>query len=586
MRIPFTQYHLNFPPYVVRHKWKFIIGALLFIFVVLPAFALTRPKQAQYVTAEVQRGTLTQTVEAVGTVTSEKDLELQFRTAGIVSSVNVKEGQKVRAGQTLASIRGGSFAAQVASANASLQEAQANLRALEEGSRPEDIAVEEASLANKKAQLQAAKDALKTAQDSQKTSEERLRALEAEAEVTRSGEISTVPSFLSLKISNADLALSSTLDLFLNPTLEYALTQSSNGLYQDTRVRIQNARTALATASNQQIFDLTGAIAALQKARIAADDAARALDGASQLLSNPQLQMHMSATTLADYRTSVTTFRTTAQTASSNISDQLSALQQTPASLQTRVSAEESSLATAKGTVQRAQSDILTYETAVRIGQAQLDLKRAGARQTDIDAARARVNYARASLSRAAADYADTLITAPVDGVVTKVSVTVGEITPVGAAIVMMGNSPYRIEMFASEIDVPKLSVTQTGSITLDAFRRTPFALRIGEIDQGPTDKDGVPKYKVTLDFIQAPEGLRIGMTGDAEIITGERADVLSVPRRAILDHASGSGTFVRVLKDGKVEERTVVMGMEAGSGDAEIISGLVEGETIVVLQK
>ena len=153
MRIPFTQFNVHIPPVVLRHKWKFVIGGVVFVFFILPAFLLTRPKKPEYITAEVTRGNLVQTVEAVGTVTSEKDLDLQFRSAGIVSDVSVKQGDIVRAGQRLASLRAGSLAASIASAQASVQEAQAQLQALLEGARPEDIAIAEASLANKKAAI-------------------------------------------------------------------------------------------------------------------------------------------------------------------------------------------------------------------------------------------------------------------------------------------------------------------------------------------------------------------------------------------------------------------------------------------------
>jgi HlyD family secretion protein len=555
---------------------------------ILPAFLLTRPKKPEYITTQVTRGVLTQTVEAVGTVTSEKDLELQFRSAGIVQTVDVKEGTHVRAGQRLASLRAGGIAASIASAQASLAEANANLQELLEGTRPEDLAVEEASLENKKAQLQAAKESLATATENERSSQLRLDSLNAEAEITKSNEVSTVGSFLSQKISTADLSITSGQDVFLNNDLQDAIVRGYVGDYQTMQNQMNAVRSSLTAALNAStsITDTNSAISVLRQARAAVAEAVIVLDKGVRILANPSLEGSISLSNLTSYRSSLATYRGDVQTVQRDIDDEISDLQATPATLQTRISAEQSNLASARGARQKAQSDILTYETAVRIQEAQLALKKAGARQTDIDAAKARVNAARASVARAVADYADTLISAPTSGVITKVDVKAGEFTPSGAAITMMGDSPYRIEMFVSEIDVPKLQVSQSGSITLDAFRRTPFALRVADIDAGATDTDGVPKYKVKLDFLTVPEGLRIGMTGDASIVTGQRNDVLSVPRRAILDSTTDSGSVVRVLKNGTVEERRVVMGMEGGNGDAEVLSGLEEGETVVVLQK
>jgi multidrug efflux pump subunit AcrA (membrane-fusion protein) len=140
--------------------------------------------------------------------------------------------------------------------------------------------------------------------------------------------------------------------------------------------------------------------------------------------------------------------------------------------------------------------------------------------------------------------------------------------------------------MFVSEIDVPKLVLTQTGSVELDAFRGVNMQLRLTQIDSSPTLKDGVSKYGVKLDFMHAHPEVKIGMTGDAVIITGQKSDVVSVPGRAVLEK-TGSGMYVRILKEDKsVEERTVVTGMEGESGEMEITSGLQGGETVIVLEK
>jgi multidrug efflux pump subunit AcrA (membrane-fusion protein) len=75
-------------------------------------------------------------------------------------------------------------------------------------------------------------------------------------------------------------------------------------------------------------------------------------------------------------------------------------------------------------------------------------------------------------------------------------------------------------------------------------------------------------------------------MTGDAEIITGERKNVVSAPRRAILEDNDGR-LYVRILNEDKtITERTVTIGMEGQTGDTEILSGLEGGENIVVLIK
>lgn len=110
-----------------RHKKKAIAGVVLFILVGLGVARTMRPEQSEYVTAQAKRGDLRQTVEAVGTVISERDLELRFAASGIIRQVFVREGDRVSAGQRLAQLKAHSLEAGVASQSAALQSAQAEL---------------------------------------------------------------------------------------------------------------------------------------------------------------------------------------------------------------------------------------------------------------------------------------------------------------------------------------------------------------------------------------------------------------------------------------------------------------------------
>src|SRR3989344_4237993 len=236
-----------------------------------------------------------------------------------------------------------------------------------------------------------------------------------------------------------------------------------------------------------------------------------------------------------------------------------------------------------------AKGDILNLETDIRTESAKLALKKAGARPTEIQAAAARVRAAQADYDRAVSDFGDTVLIAPVAGAITKVGIKEGELLSTSfeqdPAITMLGESPLRIELYASEVDIPKVTLTQTGSIKLDAFPDRLFPLTVAEIDPSATDVDGVPKYRIKLDFLEMHPGFKIGMTGDVDIVTGSAADVITVPARAIFENDFGD-TYVRILKkDGTIEERRVEAGLE-GENDVEVVKGVEEGESVVVLMK
>jgi RND family efflux transporter MFP subunit len=573
--------------FVRRHLWKFVLGAVA-LFIVGIVISVSQPKQATYVTATAVRGDLMQTVEAVGTVVSEKDLELQFPITDVVYRVEVKEGDRVKAGQRLASLRSGTLSASIASASANVQSAKATLQALTEGARPEDIAIAEASVANKRAALDAARQTALSAEANLKTSELKLSVLKSEASTGLSGQVTTANSSISQYLASAKTALNATMGVFNSNEVQDALVKNPTGEYDSLRTTRTNAENALSALQSSAVnaLDYQSALRNLESARTAVGSAADNVSRSYDFISNLPLTSYFTNASRETHKTSIATQKTNVQAAFSALDSAAKSLRDASASYDTRIATEQSSITSLQGTLDRAKADISTYQTALQIEEAQLALKKAPARQTDVDSAQARVRQAQADLARAAAQFNDTILVAPVDGMVTKVNVKAGEMRPsTTPSITLLGNTPYRIEMFVSEIDIPKVQVSQSGSIELDAFRGFPIPLRVGEIDPGATDRDGVPKYRVKLDFVAPKEALKIGMTGDAEIITGISKDVVSVPLRAVLEREGKK--IVRILKsDGKtVEERTVTTGIDGSNGDIQV-TGVEEGETVVVLVK
>lgn len=570
------------------HKKKSIAIAIVVVLVGLGISSAMAPKAPEYVTEPVLRGDLRQTVEAVGAVTSERELDLKFAGIGVVNRVYVKEGDRVRAGQRLADLRAGSLAASVSAQSAALQSALADLRALEEGTRPEEIAIAEADLRNRKASLEVAKTTLSTAEQNLAESEEKLELLEAEVDVALSGQVTTSLNSLALQLVTAEQGLSMVDDVLADVDVQDALIKDRPEAGNSIRTQRMSAQTQIDSARRMQLSvnDYGGTLAALDQGKVAVNAALATIDSLFSVVSTVRETASFSNSDRETFKATISAERSSVQAAYSAVSAASTDLRNAAASYDTRIATENASLTGYRGTRDKAKADIITYEASIQASEAQLALKKAGARKTDIDAARARVRQAQANVARASADLADTVINAPVEGVITHVNIKPGETPPAGAAISILGNSPFRIEMFVSEIDIPKVQVTQSGSIELDAYRGVNMKLRVSEVDPAATDKDGVSKYRVVLDFVHPHNELKIGMTGDAEIETGFKAEVLTVARRAVLEE--GDRQYVRVLaEDGKtVSEHDVTLGMEDGSGDVEIMTGLQEGDTVIVLEK
>src|SRR5215212_3954388 len=84
-------------------------------------------------TAAVSQGALTLSVSSGGSVAAARTVDLPFQQSGIVTAVNVKVGDQVKAGQTLATIDAADLQLQLQQAQANLKSAQAKLAQTKNG---------------------------------------------------------------------------------------------------------------------------------------------------------------------------------------------------------------------------------------------------------------------------------------------------------------------------------------------------------------------------------------------------------------------------------------------------------------------
>ena len=98
----------------------------------------SQPEPPAPTTVTVSRGVVLASVNATGNVTVADQLALDFPVGGKVVDIYVKEGQRVVAGQPLASIDDAPARAKVEQARADLQAAQDRVRQLLEGSTPNE----------------------------------------------------------------------------------------------------------------------------------------------------------------------------------------------------------------------------------------------------------------------------------------------------------------------------------------------------------------------------------------------------------------------------------------------------------------
>ena len=214
------------------------------------------------------------------------------------------------------------------------------------------------------------------------------------------------------------------------------------------------------------------------------------------------------------------------------------------------------------------------------------ELQVASANQS-IEQAKQSVKLARQSLNDAQRQLDEATIVAPFDGLVAQVLVKEGDNVPspsMAPKTIIHLIDPNLVELVVEvdETDIPLVGLNQEAVITVDALPQADFKGEVTAVYPLPKEEGGVLLYDVRLSLdIPENSGIKIGMSASADILFEERSNVLLVPSRAVGKNDQGQ-TIVKVMADEQVEERPVVVGLDDGLR-AEIISGLSEGETVVV---
>jgi HlyD family secretion protein len=217
------------------------------------------------------------------------------------------------------------------------------------------------------------------------------------------------------------------------------------------------------------------------------------------------------------------------------------------------------------------------------------------------DAAERRVAQAKAQAARARDIFSKTSIVSPIDGVVSRLQVREGEMVVIGiqnqpgtTLMTISDLSGINAEVQVAEADVLRLQLDQPATVTLEALPDRPFTGRVIEIGASalPTTGTGAAarEFRVVVRLDDPDPSLRPGLTCDAEILTGERTGVLTVPLQAVVLRSQGSaatggtrdsqrGVFVI---DGDTARFAPVTTGIIGGLDIEV-DGVAEGTPIVV---
>jgi len=202
---------------------------------------------------------------------------------------------------------------------------------------------------------------------------------------------------------------------------------------------------------------------------------------------------------------------------------------------------------------------------------------RAAAEQTHVS--EARIDAARARLEK-------TQLKAPFAGTVAEINGEIGEFvtpSPVGIptppAVDVVDTSCLYITAPIDEVDAPRVREGMPARVTLDAFRDRSFPAHVRRVAPYVLDVEKQARtVEVEAEIDDVGDALLLpGYSADVEVILAERADVLRIPTRALVE-----GKRVYVLEDGRVRAREVQTGV--GNWEyTEITGGLDAGARVIL---
>lgn len=463
-----------------------------------------------------------QTTRVSGKVVPQDEASLSFNTSGKVSEVFVKVGDEVRRGDILATLDRDDLNASLNEAQANLQLEQSQYRELQRGTRDEEIVVQEVRVESAREDYEASLSVLVDAINQTYTSADTLYT-NGISQVFRD------PFGFNSKIL---------------PIMNVSRQTTINEQYQDI-ISIMRKWSKLNSTLNADTYN-TSVLRTVQ-----------------EYLNTLKLFSSLVSSAVADFEP---VYSTTQEEIDGYRSD---------------LASERSALDTAIATLTNASKEYDSSANDLRFEESNLALLKAGSTSGNLDVQSARIAASSARVSSASSDIRDSQIIAPFDGTVAKKTISVGEYADSQTEVfVLIAPNGIEIESFIPELLIRNVGLDDKATITFDAYPDRKFEGVVSSVDPKDTLRDGVTTYKTSIQLINIDETpVRIGMTVDINIEAYKEENILLIPSRAIVREDGIDYVFL----ENKKEKREVVVGERDSNGNKAIVSGLVEGDVVVI---
>jgi RND family efflux transporter MFP subunit len=194
--------------------------------------------------------------------------------------------------------------------------------------------------------------------------------------------------------------------------------------------------------------------------------------------------------------------------------------------------------------------------------------------QANVEASRGALDVAQKSLN-------DTVIRAPLSGLVSMRSVQPGEkVSADNRLLDIINLQNMELEAAVPTSDIEQVTLGQGVTLRVEGLSDS-FHGRVTRIN--PSTQTGSRSVMV---YIQVPNPqalLRAGMFAEGQLILRSKPGVLALPPGAV--HQDSNAVYVYAIEDGKLIKKTVRIGIEGRVGDdskIEILDGLSAGAQVI----
>lgn len=489
-------------------------------------------------------------------------------------------------------------------AEAELKIAEANLQKLLSGARPEEVAAAEADLKRAQAVLEEARQNLER---QKQIVEQGLARKQAEAELQSA----------KANLENAKANLERKRTLYEKGFVSKQELDSAEAAYQSALAQFQRAQAYLEQVKLDEQQSLAAARAryeaALQEVKAAQERLNLLRKGRTEDIEAAQAQVERAKAML---KSAMASESQTLDTAQVRYQAALEDYQAALAQLRALKTARPEDLKAAEAQVRRASLALKAAEVRLREKQNLAE---------EVKAAWAQVQRLREHLANLQTQLRDTVITAPISGVVIKKSVEVGELVASaisgfaqGTELVTIADlSQLVVKVRLNEVDVARVYVGQPAEVRVDAVPEKVFKGVVSKIAPAALDRllarsvnpaagqGEVAWFDVEIKLNETHPDLKLGMSANVDIVAKKLARTLTIPLDAIVEE---EGTrYALLVTDPKIAQQVrkaymagrldelvipeskvptkkvrIRIGLK-NEAKAQLISGLKEGDVLLV---